>query len=1065
MTQTQTNEYNFNMAKTIPSRAADNLIQEAEQSATTRDQRDSIEKTGVRTIDSDIQQGKHAIYGPIRSVLLRDTRTRLIHDLRGLPQPESKVKTLWEAHLPKPLKRDSAAAADFVLQEPTMNWGMFLNDPLIEKALVDDVVHSLLEDLSYAASHVKTAAGDPDYPKARKELVKAGKRKNGQTPSEEEITLQCGKEAPLQTWKRQCPAVYSQAESAIDDWIEIAYRKEQEHPLAGEAVGAIKTTKLMACCLLHAHLIGKVEFDVDESPLGQGPQSTKIKSPVLGLIQDKSRGQGSEGYEWRMLFAKYSQISVGTVKSVEFGAGNPDDAARLQEVFKTTGDPYEKIFDLLISEMNPRSKFFSETRAKWTPEHSVDQVSKALSPVLAMDPRKMRQKKMDPLVVFGLYSLASELEVMNRKNVYPLIGHDDLPRKMPPNFKLMLPAEVLDERKWTVGSLANAGFNPIVHERLSDVTTQVLDRLPGMKQKLMDKGILKFLKQAHTDQVILGPIKQEILQDELRKGYKFLDPEGYPSIVVQAYKDADLQKYGNLTVRDLTDRTEAAHIPTPKLRGEVLLNIFKEVVERVRHMPGAAEKLEEFLMQDRQVTVHHVCLDPKLVKSFPLQPHPLIPLPDPSRRPDNGQLLQFQSETIPYNDRHTLKGAFLSDEHFKSVAQVSGKGVLPSWSVAMQGFFSTFDKELVATAFGHHNGRAIDRTKGVTDAFVDEAREVGIMGLPYFHRAGSAARPDNTGQINYTAECKVKGIPMLRARTCGIPKYTSPNYKALKALGDKTPVREVPPYVSPHYVSAGAADILKEFLVEAAVMQAGGSMADSKTVEMASAAIDAAGFRNYYEQPLDNAEIPLYCIEGEKKSQAVEALQQLQMVEKTKEVLLAGDPEKALDRVKPVDFRAVIGMVGVWITMRKPESRDHVLRPEFSEALNLKGRDVTLMYDGDGMQPGSETGNHQVIGASVTSARVLARDFDVNPYHWRPPVGHGKGADDWLEEHAKRLDKSVPWEQRVYQSYLDMEQEFVAQRKPLRTDLDFTDITTAQAAGKRLDDFVTDDTRREAVSR
>jgi hypothetical protein len=266
-------------------------------------------------------------------------------------------------------------------------------------------------------------------------------------------------------------------------------------------------------------------------------------------------------------------------------------------------------------------------------------------------------------------------------------------------------------------------------------------------------------------------------------------------------------------------------------------------------------------------------------------------------------------------------------------------------------------------------------------------------------------------------------------------------------------------------VSNDAADVLKEFLVEAAVVQAGGDMRDSEVVANASAAIDAAGFTNYYKQPLDNTDIPLYCIEGEKKSQAVESIQQLQMVERAKEVLLAGDPAKALERVKPVDFRAVVGMVGVWITARKPQSRDHVMRPEFVETINLQDRDITLMYDGDGHQPGSETNNHQVLGASVTSAHVLARDFNAKPHHWRPPEGPGKGADDWLEEHAKRLDKSMPWEQRVYQSYLDLEVDFMAQKQPLKTNLSFKDVTDAQKAGKKLDEFVTGTSPRESVPR
>lgn len=1028
----------------IPRRNLKRLIENAEEAQKRLENTRSVEGVGVR-IDTEAKGWGGPLYEELAGYLRADARDSLVRELRYGPRALSrKVTSIWQKFLPAPLTNGEKDAAERILRDPALTWRTFLADPDIERALVDNVIYDLLDELSTTATFAEGAMGDPGYPHRRKEFLAARKAVGEDEVEEAEIEAAIGKESPLQKWERECPEVYMEALSQVDSWIEGKYRKEPIQ-LSDAAIEAIRATRMMSYCLCHAHFAGRVEL--------QGPRSdlthVMLKSPEFDMLKAKMKQshQSREG----LLMLSLARMSIGPVEQLEFNVDTEKTqliARLLEEPGRNGGDA---LYERIVDEANPYSIKYQKG-GKYTPGHIIDQISSALAPVLMMDPAKMRQKQMDPRTCFGLYKLGVRLRPIAERTVFPLTGVMDVPKTIPQGFRLRLPAQKMEANGWTPEYLQASGIQPYVHEEFPKIAEQVLGYFPDMQERIADSGALRELKQAHTRQVVLSPVLERVKQEEVRQAYKKIDPDGYYRSVAKAYEQVDPKRYGGITGQDIKERRPIARVEDAKTYELILIEVFKKGLWEFENRENGIDLLADALREGEKI----ICYQPQMTAthraSFPFQPHPFVE--------DNGVglaeegVIRFQRREITRAEANNEKGVMLSDTHYKQLS-INGRGVLPDHALVMQMISTTFNPDTVNQVFSHYNEKAGRKLRKVTDGFTAEAGGEGVLCFPYIH-TGSQGGPCRDNQA-YQREVANKGIPICRIRNrataANLPKYATPALRTCRAVGDKRPVREAPLYLPVHYVSEKAVDFLEAALLEMILKRA---QKGRESEEIGREALARAGFPKYRQGILSDETAPLFCIEGEKKAQCVEFMQQLALVERCSAVLSAENPEKELARIEKVNLAAVVGSVGVWITQKNKSGRQHVIRPEVPEAVNLRQREVVLMYDGDGLEPGSETRNQSIAKAAASASTVLVRDFGCKTYLWRPPAGPGKGVDDWVQERAARAQGRFAgaWGDRVYAAYADLRSRFHEQMRPLKKEIVSQELSAAQKKGVELDDVL-----------
>jgi hypothetical protein len=771
--------------------------------------------------------------------------------------------------------------------------------------------------------------------------------------------------------------------------------------------------RLAAHCQLAAHVTGFVATKDDTS--------IKLNSAGLRALQSSIP---QRGYEADFL-SNLKQIPTGIPVTVKFNTRPiPDGMGTPQELYAQMFDEFA-VQSPIYKAKNPD--------VKWTTNHSIQQLGDTQAPDLAITTSRIIQKGVPIDLHFNLLGLAA---------------HD----QNSDNIPLLSPAELdasgLKPQDWKALKLSPT------KQEAAQPWFEAVQAYPGV-QHLLAGDYDKALAPNFQFQKELGPTYQKLIKNEFILAYREINPKGYANLAVSAFRKADPAKFGQLAVQDLP-KVKSMGISDEalgKARDWVALNC----TEQLRALPGAAKRVQDRFLRDRKVTLMHLEVSSEYRDMFPLQKHPIYgETPFTFTEPKGGKLATYVPREMPLLEAANQPGYFLSEAHHKGLCIEGGKGVIPESVIAMQGIFTTFNSDTVCAAYSHLNEQNMRRSSSFATKICSIQEDVGTMLFAYPFRSGASKPLDlanEKAEVDLGDEYSEKGDPMVRIRTntknsADLAKYYTPSFKALRKVDPDTPVREIPMYVYAPMVSAKARNFLADRLVTQAMQDQGKQGEEWKN--FGKKVLRQAGFARY-KGALDNPALPVFAIEGEKKSLSVNQMQDFGYLRQLREAFSLDKPNAAyLQEIKEQPMVVPVGTIGVWLTHAPAGTKEHELRPEIAETLNLKDRKFIIGHDNDGAD------KIEVAASAATAAKVLHRDYGVDPIYWRPPEGPGKGFDDWVEEIAKDTDAPT-WAEKVEAGYKHASREFEGLMAPLRTDMVYGDIQEAQKTQdiKNLQDFIT----------
>jgi hypothetical protein len=780
--------------------------------------------------------------------------------------------------------------------------------------------------------------------------------------------------------------------------------------------------RMAAHCQLAAHITGFVATRDD--------QSTKINSAGLRALQS---GVPAQSYESAFL-SNLKQMPTGIPEVVKF------NTRKIPDGMGTAKDIYAEFF----KEFAVQSDIYGRgnPEVKWTTNHSLQQLVDQQAPDLGITTSRITQKGVPIELHFELLELAGKSDNSDR---IPLLTPDEL-----------------DEVNLKAADWDALHLSPTMAES-AQPWFEAVKKYPGVSE-LLRGDFDKSLTPNFQFQKALGPTYQKLIKNEFILAYREINPTGYTALATAAFRQADPAKFGQLSPKDLS-KVKSMGISDETL-GKARDHVAAACTEQLQALPGAEGRVQARFLRDRKVTLMHLEVAPEYQELFPLQKHPIYgETPFTFAAPTDGKLATYTPREIPLLDAASQGGYFLSESHYKGLCIEGGKGVIPESVIAMQGIFTTFDSNKVCAAYAHLNPQNMRRSGGFAKKMCSVQEDVGTMLFTYPSRSGAAKPIDlqnEPNEVDLGDEYGEKGNPMVRIRTntknsADLAKYYTPSFKALRQVDPHTPVREIPMYVYAPMVSAKARNFLAERLVKDA-MESQGKTGD-EWVNFGKKVLRQSGFGRY-KGALDNPTLPVFAIEGEKKSLAVNQMQDFAFLRQLKEAMTLDRPSVAyLNEVKPLPMVVPVGTIGVWLTHAPKGTKEHSLRPEIIETLNLQDRKFIIAHDNDGAD------KIEVAASAATAAKVLHRDFGVDPIYWRPPEGPGKGFDDWVEEMAK--ESAAPsWKEKVEGAYKLASRDFDVQMSPIRTDMVYRDIQAAHKALpiKNFQDFITGKEDRQELS-
>jgi hypothetical protein len=422
---------------------------------------------------------KSELTNVLKNIMRDSVSLDAVNLLRGVKLEAGKFSNLWEKYIPDIDSKEEAIAAKHVLgdKRTSQDWNLFLNDPVIEQALIEEVCLRMMEELAEVGSFMDR----------EQELV--------------------------DEWKEKRKHIYTFAKGTVDEYTEKVFSpEERKNPKNAPGIDAFKLTRLAAYRILDAHITGNTTFEMTPHLGGAQTVSVRLKSPALE----------AEGQKDPMLLRQLQYVKLGKVKKVEYD---------LPEKRKVCGPLLEK----MLKETDPRT--YRGAPGSFNANHSVQQMAQKICPLLARGSEYFRQKNFDPEAMYDLYSASKELQFLSHSSLYPLLGTGRVPAQMPPDFVERFPKHWRQSNGISLHALAFAGFTPIIHCRMRDIMDNLWKAVPKMKEELSSPETLEHLKLAKTVEVVVKPIKAAAVQREIAVAFK----KAYSSDFDQILKSAEAE--------------------------------------------------------------------------------------------------------------------------------------------------------------------------------------------------------------------------------------------------------------------------------------------------------------------------------------------------------------------------------------------------------------------------------------------------------------------------------------------------------------------------------------------
>ena len=268
--------------------------------------------------------------------------------------------------------------------------------------------------------------------------------------------------------------------------------------------------------------------------------------------------------------------------------------------------------------------------------------------------------------------------------------------------------------------------------------------------------------------------------------------------------------------------------------------------------------------------------------------------------------------------------------------------IIPLRDIALQGIYTTFDKENLTQSFGwHHNSEEMAETvaPAVWDVYY-HMRAEGALQFPYHHRMGYPGEVYTKYNPKY--EEVRKGIPITNTRKPEGSDMSTGKYK--KSMNPETAgiATDQTKYMNnlPYYTVDTLSPEIKELSYKLIVCDYLKSKSAPLTQETITKYMDILkSYDPISKTPaIDDTNRKVVIIEGEKKTLALKNIADtayfnaLELYDKTGEL-----PEHAPQKM------ISLGVGGVWFT----KSKSNELNQDMTSAFNPVGRTVCLCFDKD----------------------------------------------------------------------------------------------------------------------
>lgn len=425
------------------------------------------------------------------------------------------------------------------------------------------------------------------------------------------------------------------------------------------------------------------------------------------------------------------------------------------------------------------------------------------------------------------------------------------------------------------------------------------------------------------------------------------------------------------------------------------------------------------------VTLYVLCADKdtrNLLKT--LKAHSDTPLPEESSEPG----ITCRKVVCSRTDARELckTTQCISEEHRRSM------GILPLRDIALQGIYTTFDKDTLTRSFGWYVD-AEEMQAAVAPAVWDVYYHMGAEGalqFPYHHRRGYPG--ESVSSYNVAYEEKRKGIPITNTRKPAGADMTTGKYK--KSMNpDKAGLSiETAKYANnlPYFTVDTISPEFKKLSYKLLVCD---YLRDSHKP------VTGENIRNYtdlllkFDAPsevpdLDKQDRKVIIIEGEKKTLALKGIRDAEYFK----ALEAFDRTGVLPDKNPKVHMVSLGVGGVWFTKTKSNS----LNTDMHQAFNPEGRTVGMCFDKDSaIKPQVAQAflraahAFKEVGAKVECQLLLGpNQIDA----------HAKGLDDEIDALCKqKMQDGMERSQAIRESYEEYSQIFNRCALPARDDVSY----------------------------
>lgn len=426
------------------------------------------------------------------------------------------------------------------------------------------------------------------------------------------------------------------------------------------------------------------------------------------------------------------------------------------------------------------------------------------------------------------------------------------------------------------------------------------------------------------------------------------------------------------------------------------------------------------------VTLYVLCADREtreLLKT--LKAHSDTPLPEESPEPG----ITCRKVVCSRTDARELcqNAQCISEDHRRSM------GILPLRDIALQGIYTTFDKDTLTRSFGWYVDEE-EMKSAVAPAVWDVYYHMGAEGalqFPYHHRRGYPNESATSYNVAY--EEKRKGIPITNTRKPAGSDMTTGKYK--KSMNpDKAGLSiETAKYANnlPYFTVDTISPEYKKLSYKLLVCD---YLRDSNKPVTQENIHKYSGLLEQFDPPsaepdLDKKDRKVIIIEGEKKTLALKGIRDAEYFK----ALEAYDRTGELPNKSPYVNMVSLGVGGVWFTKTKSNS----LNTDMHQAFDPEGRTVGMCFDKDSaIKPQVAQAFLRAAHAFKEAGAKVECQLLLGP---NQVDAHAKGLDDEIDALCKQKMRSENMErsQAIRESYEEYSTLFNRCALPARDDVSY----------------------------